>query len=221
MNERSITVLIADDHPIVRDGLRMALERREDIEVVAEAGNGRAAVTAAIRTRPQVAIVDLDMPDLDGVAVIKELARVLPGCRCLVLTLHDDDRHLYDALAAGAAGFLVKGAPTDEIERSVRSAAAGQLVLGAAVAQRVSAMMATGRPRPGSAAFPELSERELALLELLARDLDNSAIARALGIAPKTVRNSVSALLAAVGATDRNEAGRRARDAGMGIGRPG
>jgi len=198
----------------------MALERRDDLEVVAEAGDGRSAVTAAIRSRPQVALIDLDMPALDGAAVIKELARALPECRCIVLTLHEDDTHLFDALAAGAAGFLAKGATTDEIERTVRAAAAGQLVLGAEVAARVGAVIADNRPRPGARAFPSLTERELALLELLARDLDNAAIARRLGIALKTARNSVSALVSAIGAADRADAGRRAREAGMGTGRP-
>lgn len=211
-----IRVLIADDHPIVRDGLRLVLARRDDIEVVAEAANGREAVERALHLRPHVAIVDLDMPQLDGTAVIKELARGLPECRCLVLTMHEDDHHLFEALAAGAAGFLVKGASGDDIERAVRAAAIGQVVLGPEIAGRVTHAMAAGRPIRGRAAFPNLSDRDLEILDRLAQGLDNVAIARQLGLAPKTIRNQVSILFEKLGAKDRAHAIRIARDGGLG-----
>jgi DNA-binding NarL/FixJ family response regulator len=215
-NDATIRVLIADDHPIVREGLRLVLERRDDIEVVAEAANGRDAVTRAIQSRPHVAIVDLDMPELDGIAVIKELSRTVPDCRCLVLTLHEDDTHLFDALGAGASGFLVKGANSQEIERAVRSAAAGQVVLGAEVGPRVAKMAATARRQPGSDAFPSLTDRELELLDLVAAGLDNTAIARSLHLAPKTIRNQVSALLQKLDLPNRAEAVRTGHNAGLG-----
>lgn len=215
-----IRVLIVDDHPIVREGLRLVLERRDDIDVVAEAGDGRAAVTAALGTRPTVALIDLDMPVLDGVGVLREMARALPTCRCLVLSLHDDDQHLYDALAAGAVGYLVKGAGSEDIERAVRAAASGQFVLGPEVAERVGHTLARARPRPGADVFPDLSGRDLELLDLLARGLDNLAIARRLQLAPKTIRNNLSLLLDAIGAEDRADAIRRARAAGLGVERP-
>ena len=217
MSKRAtIRVLIADDHPIVREGLRLVLDRRDDIEVVAEAENGREAVARAIHCRPDVAIVDLDMPELNGIGVIKELRRTVPECRCLVLTLHEDDTHLFDALGAGASGFLVKGANGEEIERAVRSAAAGQVVLGTEVGSRVTKMAAAARRPPGSDAFPALADRELELLDLVAGGLDNTAIARSLHLAPKTIRNQVSALLQKLGAPDRAEAVRLGRDAGLG-----
>jgi DNA-binding NarL/FixJ family response regulator len=211
---RPITVLIADDHPIVREGLRLVLERRGDLEIVGEAADGRGAIQLATRLRPDVAIVDLDMPQLDGVRVIAELARHVPSCRCLVLTLHEDDDHLSDALAAGAAGFLVKGAGSADIERAVR-AAAGQMVLAPEIGPRVARAMAVNRPARGGETFAHLTERELDLLELLAEGADNLTISRTLHLAPKTVRNQVSALLDRIGAPDRAAAGHAARAAGL------
>jgi DNA-binding NarL/FixJ family response regulator len=211
-----IRVLIIDDHPVVRDGLRLILDRRPDLEVVGDAGDGHSAVELAARVRPDVAIVDLDLPRLDGVRVIGELARVVPRCRCLVLTLHEDDRHVADALAAGAAGYLVKGASSGDIERAVRTAAAGQLVLAAEVAPQIAYAVAASRARRGGEGLAHLSERELDLLDLLARDADNATISRTLHLAPKTVRNQDSALLAKIGAADRGAAARIARAAGLG-----
>jgi len=201
-----IRLLIADDHPIVRDGLRLVLERRPEIQVVAEAADGREAVTRALHLRPDVAIIDLDMPLLSGTAVIRELARSLPGCKCIVLTLHEDDEHLFEALGAGAVGYLVKGTNGEGIERAVRAAAAGQVVLGAEVAIRVTSAAGASRPRPGAREFPQLSDRDLDLLHLVASGLDNAAIARTLNLAPKTIRNLISALLDKLGVADRSEA---------------
>jgi len=216
MNGLPIRVLIADDHPMVREGLRLVLGRRPDIDVVAEAADGREAVTRGIHLRPDVAIVDLDMPELGGIGVIRELGREVPECRCLVLTLHEDDSHLFEALAAGATGFLVKGANGEDIERAVRGAAAGQAVLGAEVAARITRAATGSRPRRGGDAFPSLTERELDLLDLVAAGLDNTAIARRMYLAPKTIRNQVSALLDKLGASDRAEAVRLGRQASLG-----
>lgn len=210
-----IRVLVADDHPVVREGLRLVLDRREDLQVVAEADDGRAAVDRAMAMRPDVAIIDLDMPRLDGVGVLRELARVVPSCRCLVLTLHEDDAHLRSAFAAGAVGFLVKGATSAEIEGAVRAAAAGQLVVGAEVAAMVVSALASTSPRRGGDALAHLSERELDILELLAADADNATISRTLHLAPKTVRNQVSALLVRLGVPSRAAATVVARKAGL------
>lgn len=212
---KPIRILIADDHPVVRDGLRLTLERRDDLEVVADAEDGRTAVDLALRTRPDVAIIDLDMPKLGGVGVISELARVLPTCRCLVLTLHEDDHHLVDAFAAGAAGFLVKGSASADIERAVRTAAAGQVILSAEVAPSVARALAGARPRRGGTELAHLTERELDLLALLAGGADNATISRRLHLAPKTVRNQVSALLDRLGLPDRRAAEELGRTAGL------
>jgi DNA-binding NarL/FixJ family response regulator len=212
---RPITVLIADDHPIVREGLRLVLQRREDLEVVGEAADGRTAIRLATQLRPDVAIIDLDMPHLDGARVIAELAHHLPSCRCLVLTLHEDDTHLSDALAAGAAGFLVKGAGSADIERAVRAAAAGQMVFAPEVGPRIAQAMAANRPARGGKAFAHLTERELDLLELLAEGADNLTISRTLHLAPKTIRNQISTLLDRIAAPDRATASQAARAAGL------
>lgn len=214
--ETGIRVLIADDHPVVLEGLRLVLERRAGIEVVAEAENGRDAVTKAIHLRPDVALVDLDMPELDGIGVVAELSRSLPTCRCVVLTMHEDDAHLFAALSAGAAGYLVKGADADAIERSVRAAASGEILFGPEVADRITrAIMADPFAGPRRA-FPGLSDRDLAILDGVAQGLDNAAIAQRLGFAPKTIRNLVSELLAKIGAADRTDAVRLGRMAGLG-----
>lgn len=215
-----IRVLIVDDHPIVRDGLRSVLERRADIIVVGEADNGRDAVSRALHLQPDVALVDLDIPQLDGVGVVKELRRSLAACRCVVLTMHDDDRHIFDAIAAGAAGYLVKGASGDDIERAIRAAASGQILFGEEVAERVAQAAAATRPRAGRQSFPDLTDRDLEILERVGQGLDNTAIARQLGYAPKTIRNLVSELLAKIGAVDRAAAVRIARAAGLGDARP-
>lgn len=213
-----IRVLVADDHPVVREGLRLVLDRRDGLEVVAEAEDGRAAVERALAVRPDVALIDLDMPRLDGIRVIRELSRALPSCRCLVLTLHEDGAHVREAFAAGAVGFLVKGATSADIERAVRSAAAGQVVVAAEVAAQVATALAASRPRRGGPSLAHLSERELDILELLAADADNAAIGRALHLAPKTVRNQVSALLDRLAVPTRSAAADLARRAGLGPG---
>ena len=220
MSNDCIRVLIADDHPIIRDGLRFVLERRSDITVVAEAENGRDAVTQALHLRPDVALVDLDMPQLDGVGVVRELRAALPSCKCVVLTMHDDDRHQFAAITAGACGYLVKGAKSDDIERSVRAAAAGQILLGAEIAGRVASAASSTPPRPGRGSFPQLTDRDLDILDRVARGLDNVTIAQQMGFAPKTIRNLVSELFTKLCASDRSDAIRIAREAGLGDIRP-
>jgi DNA-binding NarL/FixJ family response regulator len=220
MTESVLRVLIADDHPIVRDGIRLVLSRRDDLDVVAEAANGREAVQRALHLKPHVAIVDLDMPELSGTAAIKELTRALPDCKCVVLTMHEDDEHVFEALAAGAVGFIVKGASADDIERAVRAAASGQMVLAPEITTRVTQAMTAGRPAKGRTAFPQLTARELDILDHIAQGLDNAAIARELRLAPKTVRNQVSLLLIKLNVPDRASAITAARQAGLGTPKP-
>ena len=152
----SIRVLVVDDQPVVRDGVTAALRGREGMEVVGEAGSARAAVDTAIRLRPSVALVDLHMPGGSGVTVIRELGRVHPGCRCLVLTMDDDDESLFAAMQAGARGYLLKGARGAEIERAIRATAAGEVVFGPAVADRVAALFERATAPPGSRPVPKL-----------------------------------------------------------------
>jgi DNA-binding NarL/FixJ family response regulator len=213
-----ISVLLVDDHPVVRDGVNAALRGRAGIVVVGEAGSAREAVDLALRLRPAVVLVDLHMPGGNGVTAIRELQRVHPGGRCLVLTLDDEDESLFAAMAAGARGYLLKGARGSEIEGAIRAAAAGELVFGAGVADRVAAVFSAPRRPRGADQFPALTDRELVLLGLVARGLDNASIAGTLHLAPKTVRNQLSTLIAKLGVPDRPAAAALARRAGLGRG---
>lgn len=216
MVERTIRVLVVDDHPIVRDGVKAAMAGREGIEVVGEAGSRREAVDVALRLAPHVVLIDLHMPGGSGMSAIAELGRACPEARCLVLTMDEDDESLFGAMRAGACGYLLKGSRGEEIERGIRAAAAGEVVFGPGVAGRVKSLFDHAAPSPGAQTFPNLCERELQLLALLARGLDNLAIGRSLGLAPKTVRNLVSLLLTKMGVPDRAAAVAAARDAGLG-----
>jgi DNA-binding NarL/FixJ family response regulator len=212
-----IRVVLADDHPVVRAGLAALLTSLDGIEVVGVASTGREAVREVITMRPDVAVLDLQMPDLDGFAATRELARSAPDVAVLVLTMFEDDDSVFAAMRAGARGYLVKGAEQEEIERAIRGVAAGEAIFGPGVAQRVlgffsSPPVATVEP------FPELSAREREILDLLATGLPNAAIAARLSVAPKTVANNVSAIFAKLQVADRAQAIVRARDAGLGRG---
>jgi DNA-binding NarL/FixJ family response regulator len=212
---RSIRVVIADDHPIVRTGLAALLSSLEGIEVAGVAQTGREAVDKVLATRPEVAIVDLKMPDLDGFEATREIARVAPEVAVLVLTMFDDDASVFAAMRAGARGYLVKGAEQDEIERAIRAVARGEAIFGPAVAGRVLGFL-SNPPAAINGSFPELTERERRILDLLASGLPNHAIGVRLGIAAKTVANNVSSIFAKLQVADRAQAIIRAREAGLG-----
>jgi DNA-binding NarL/FixJ family response regulator len=212
----TIRVVVADDHPIVRAGLTALLGSIPDFEVAGVAANGREAVREVVLTKPDVALLDLNMPELDGIAVTRELARVAPRVAVLVLTMHEDDDAVFAAMRAGARGYLVKGVEQDDIARAIRSVAAGEAIFGPGVAQRVLASLQA--PPSNSASFPELTAREHEILDLLAAGLNNSAIGRRIGVAPKTVANNVSSIFTKLQVADRPQAIVRARDAGLGQG---
>lgn len=212
----AIRLLVVDDHPVVRDGVRAAMAGRRGIEVVGEAGSWREAVDVALRVSPDVVLIDLHMPGGSGVDAIRELRRSCPTTRCLVLTMDEDEESLFGAMRAGACGYLLKGTRGDDIERGVRAAAAGEMVFAVGLADRIRDLFDRPGPIRGASAFPMLSERELALLSLLAQGLDNTSIGRSLGLAAKTVRNQVSLLLTKIGVPDRAAAVAAARDAGLG-----
>jgi DNA-binding NarL/FixJ family response regulator len=195
-----IRVLICDDHAVVRQGLRTYLELQEDIEVVGEAADGQAAIDAAARTAPDVVLLDLAMPDRDGLGALprlRELARVI------VLTSFGEDDRLFAALRGGAVGFLLKDTEPAELVRAIRTAHAGQSPLSPAVAARVIDQLAqAGRPR----AIEALTPREREVLRLIAEGLSNKRIARELGVAEKTVKTHVGHVLAKLDLTDRTQA---------------
>jgi DNA-binding NarL/FixJ family response regulator len=213
----TIRVLVADDHPIVRGGLTALLDSLPDVEVAGVAADGREAVRLAVTERPDVALLDLRMPELDGIAATRELGRVAPEVAVLVLTMLDDDDSVFAAMRAGARGYLVKGVEQDDIARAIRSVASGEAIFGPGVAQRVLSFLHA--PPPGQEqAFPELTAREHQILDLLAAGLNNGAIAERIGAAPKTVANNVSTIFAKLQVADRAQAIVRARDAGLGRG---
>lgn len=211
-------VLIADDHPIVREGLRAILAVLPDFELVGEATTGTEAVEGAQTAQPDLVVMDLHMPDLDGVEATRQLVAASPGLAVLVLTMHDDDGMLIAALQAGARGYLLKGAGHNEIAQSLRSVVVGGAAFGVGVADHVLLRL-TGRAQP-QAAFPQLTRRELEVLDLLAGGTGNQEIARELWISAKTVRNHVANIVAKLEVSDRFQAIVLARDAGLGRGRP-
>jgi len=199
----AIRVLIVDDHAVVREGLRNYLGLQDGIEVAGEAPNGREAVAEAERLRPDVILMDLEMPELDGVGAMRELRRRGVESRVIVLTSFSDERRLLPAIQAGAAGYLLKDAEPREVLRAVRAAHEGEALLAPAVAARLVAAIA--EPAAGTPA-PRLTRREQEVLELIAGGLSNKLIARRLGIAEKTVKTHVGHVLAKLGVSDRTQA---------------
>lgn len=221
MNDRTgIRVVVADDHPIVRAGLTALISSLPDMEVAGTATTGREAVREVVTTRPDVVLLDLKMPELDGIGATREIAKAAPDVGILVLTMYDDDDSVFAAMRAGARGYLVKGVEQDDIARAIRSVAAGEAIFGPGVAQRVLGFLTSPR-QPVAAAFPELTPREQGVLDLLAAGLNNARIAERMGIAPKTVANNVSSIFAKLQVADRAQAIVRARDAGLGRDDPG
>jgi DNA-binding NarL/FixJ family response regulator len=215
-----VRVVVADDHPVVRAGLVALLSSLPDVEVVATATDGAEAVREVVTNHPDVALLDLNMPELDGIAATREIGRVAPGVGVLVLTMYDDDDSVFAAMRAGARGYLVKGVEQDDLVRAIRSVAAGEAIFGPGVAERVLGFLTAPAPRTDPL-FPELTAREHQILDLIAAGLRNAAIAEQMAIAPKTVANNVSSILAKLQVADRAQAIVRARDAGLGRGDSG
>jgi DNA-binding NarL/FixJ family response regulator len=207
-----IRVLIVDDHAVVREGLRTFLELQDGIAVAGEAADGADGVAAAERLRPDVVLMDLVMPRLDGVGAMRELRRRLPSARVIVLTSFADDAKLLPAVQAGASGYLLKNAHPREIARAVRAAHAGEALLDPGVAARLLDTMARpDRDAPGES----LTRREREVLGLIGRGFSNKRIALELGIAEKTVKTHVGHVLAKLGVPDRTSAALHAVRAGL------
>ncbi|HEU5035639.1 MAG TPA: response regulator transcription factor [Nocardioides sp.] len=213
-----VRVLIADDHPVFRDGLASLLATQADVVVVATAADGVEAVRLSAELVPDVVVMDLQMPQMNGIDATRRIAEAQPDVRVLVFTMGEEDGTVLAAMRAGARGYLVKGAGQDEVARAISTVHAGGLVFGSSLALRIADLL-SGSAAPDRTAFPQLTERELEILDLIAAGKNNAQIASALYLAPKTVRNNVSNILAKLQATDRAEAIIRARDAGLGGGR--
>jgi DNA-binding NarL/FixJ family response regulator len=210
-----IRVLLADDHPAFLRGVELILADLSDVEVVGIAETGTRAVELGRSIAPDVVLMDLRMPDLDGIEATRRIVRTDPTTAVVVLTMFEDDDSVFAALRAGARGYLLKGADEDEIVRAVRAAAAGEAIFGPEVAARVVAHFAGGA---GStvAAFPSLTEREREVLEMIAAGKGNATIAHELMISLKTVRNHVSNIFPKLQVSDRSAAIVKARKAGLG-----
>lgn len=214
---QNVTVVIVDDHPVFVAGMRAVLDDLEDVSVVAVAGDGQQALDAVAEHRPDVVLMDLRMPGMDGLEATARICTGHPGTRVLVLTMDEDADSVFAALRVGAHGYLLKEAGSDDVHRAVLAVARGEGVFGPRVAEHVMSFFASGGlGSTGAVAFPQLTQREREVLELLARGLDNAAIAHRLVLAPKTVRNRVSDVLAKLHARTRAEAVSMARDAGIG-----
>ena len=208
-----ITLILADDHPVFASGLRAVFDAEPDLSVLAVASTGREAVRAATEHRPDVAVLDITMPDGDGLWVCDQLRAAGLGVRVLILTMSDDDENVLAALRAGAYGYTLKGAGPDELVAAVRAVARGEALFGAGIAARM--LQHFGHSAVASP-FPQLTERETEVLGLLAAGRDNAGVARRLGVSPKTVRNHVSNIITKLQVSDRSGAILRARDAGLG-----
>jgi DNA-binding NarL/FixJ family response regulator len=203
-----IRVLVADDQALVRAGFRAILEAQEDLEVVGEAADGGDAVTIARAVRPDVVLMDVRMPGVDGIEATRRLVRDGDAPRVLMLTTFDLDEYVYEAMKAGASGFLLKDAPRDQLVGAVRTVAAGDALLAPALVRRLIEDFVR-RPPPGARSptdLGELTERELEVLELIARGLANAEIAEQLFLIEATVRTHVSHIFAKLGLRDRVQA---------------
>ena len=213
-------VVVVDDHQIVRDGLVALLGALDGVEVVGSAEDGRQALHVVGETTPDVVVMDIQMPHLDGIEATRFITGRHPGVRVVMLTMNEDDETVLSAIRAGASGYLQKGSGAEEVLNAVRTASAGGMVFGAALAARVASYFAAARPPvpERDEPFPDLTDRERDVLELLASGSSNDAIARALYVSDKTVRNTVSSIYAKLHAAGRGEAIVKAREAGFGRG---
>jgi DNA-binding NarL/FixJ family response regulator len=208
-----IRVVLADDHPVVRDGLSALLESVPGIEVLETVSTGREAIRSAVTQQPDVLVLDIKMPDLDGVSAAREITKAAPSVAILMLTMFDGDESVFAAMRAGARGYVLKGASQEEIIRAIRAVAAGEAIFGPGVAIRVldhlSGAAASADP------FPELTPRERQILQLLTAGMSTTAIGTKLDLATKTVVNHVSAVITKLHVNSRAEAINRARRAGL------
>lgn len=212
-----IRILIADDHTLFREGLQSLFESLPDLEVVGEAATGEEAMAQALELQPDVVLMDVQMPGVNGIQATRRILQASPHIGVVIVTMFEDDDSVFAAMRAGARGYVLKGADQEEMLRVLRAVARGEALFGPAIAERLMDFFAAPRPPAPETIFPELTDREREVLTHLAQGRNNAAIARRLVISPKTVRNHVSNIFSKLQVADRAEAIIRARDAGLGL----
>ncbi len=214
--DEAVPVLVVDDHPVFREGFAALLANIDAVEVLGTASSGVEALAQVAALRPRVVVMDVQMPEMDGLEATRRLAAEHPEVGVVVLTMSEEDSTVFEAVRAGARGYLLKGAEPDEVVRAITTVAAGGVVFGAALAARVAAFFARPQEQAAGTPFPMLTAREHEVLDLVAAGMSNAQIAARLFLSQKTVRNHVHAVLSKLQAADRAEAIVRGRDAGLG-----
>jgi DNA-binding NarL/FixJ family response regulator len=214
--ERTIRILIADDHAVVREGLRAVLGSEPDMEVVGEAATGKEVLERAAELRPDVILMEIQMPQINGIEATRRILDASPKVGVVVLTMFEDDDSVFSAMRAGARGYVLKGAHPSEILKVLRAVAGGEAYFGPEIARRLVDFFSTPKPSSPAEAFPELTAREREILDLIARGHNNATIAARLFVSPKTVGNHISHIFTKLQVADRAQAIIRAREAGLG-----
>jgi DNA-binding NarL/FixJ family response regulator len=216
MDSDKIRVLIVDDHPLFRDGMHGLLDSVSETDVVGEATSGEEAITLAESLQPDVILMDIKMPGMNGLQAMREILNTSPHIRILIVSMLEDDDSIFAAMRAGARGYVPKGANQAEMLRAIRAVANGEAIFGPGIAQRLIGFFSASHPSAQSRIFPELTERESQVLALIAHGRTNTEIAEQLVLSLKTVRNHVSNIFSKLQVADRAQAILRAREAGLG-----
>jgi DNA-binding NarL/FixJ family response regulator len=211
-----IRTVLVDDHPVYRDGLSVLLGSIDGIEVVGTASDGAESIEVVERLKPDVVVMDIQMPGMDGVAATRRIVTAHPGIGVVVLTMSEDDETVFDAMRAGARGYLLKGARQDDISRAIRAVAGGDAIFGPRIAARIGEFFVGTIAKGAETPFPQLTPREREILEMVAAGRSNQQIAGSLYLSPKTVRNNLSNIFGKLHVAGRTEAVIAARDAGLG-----
>ena len=214
--ERSIRVLIADDHAVFREGLRAVLGPEPDMKVLGEAATGKEVVERAADLRPDVVLMDIQMPGINGIEATRRILDANPTIGVMVLTMYEDDDSVFSAMRAGARGYVLKGAPPSEILKVLRAVAGGEAHFGPEIAERLMSFFSAPKSASPADTFPELTLREVEILNLIAQGHSNAKIAARLFVSPKTVGNHISHIFTKLQVADRAHAIIRAREAGLG-----
>ena len=210
-----LRILIADDHPLFRKGMRALLTATPGTEVVGEATTGQEAIELAAALQPDVILMDLQMPGINGIEATRQILHTSPHIRILVVTLFEDDASIFTALRAGARSYILKDAKEEEMLRAIRAVGSGEAIFSPAIATRLMDFFAAPRPAAPKEIFPTLTEREREILQMIARGRTNNDIAKELALSTKTVGNYVSNIFSKLQVADRAQAIIRARDAGL------